>query len=219
MKEPKVKSIISKCLGIFTCLLFVLAIAIIIVGINAYKNNKPTKIFGYIYSVVPTDSMEPVINEGDFILSKEVPFEKLTIGDDIIYYSKSNKIYIVHRIVDVNLDGSFIMKGVNNSTFDTEFVTKENYVGKVVKVLTLFKIGGLIANHRSLIFLILMLLFFFLLIIEIGKMFITIKEEKIASQNKKNDEEKQKFIEAEREKIKKEILEDIKKEKGKITEK
>ena len=50
-------------------------------------------------------------------------------------------------------------------------------------------------------------------------MFIAVKDEKIASQNKKNDEEKQKFIEAEREKIRKKILEDIKKEKGKITEK
>lgn len=219
MNKDKFKKIVSKVLTVLTCLLFVLAVWIIILGINAYKENKPTKVFGYIYSVVPSDSMKPVINKGDFILSKDVSFDSLKVGDDIIYYSKEKKIYIVHRIIDINDDGSFVMKGVNNSAIDNESVTKENYVAKVVKVITLFKLGGLIANNRSLIFLVLILIFLGMVAIEIGKMVLIVKEEKVIRKKEELEEKKQKFIEEERERIKKEILEDIKNDKGKITEK
>lgn len=204
-----IKKVINYIISTLTCLLFILAFIIIIVGVNAYRKNEPTKIFGYIYSVVPTDSMEPVIKNGDFILSKEVDFDSLKIGDDIIYFSEKNHIYIVHRIVGINEDGSFIMKGVNNLTVDSEYVTKDNYVAKVCKVISLFNLGGLIANHRSLIFLVLMLVFLVMVFIEVGKMIVAIKEEKIACKNKKLEDEKNKFIEEEREKIKKELLEEI----------
>lgn len=218
MNKEKVKKIINISVSCLASLLFILALVIIIIGVSAYKNNKPTKIFGYIYSVVPTDSMEPVIKSGDFILSKEVEFSSLEIGDDIIYYSNEKNIYIVHRIVDINSNGEFVMKGINNLTIDSECVNSSNYVAKVVKVISLFKLGGLVASHRSLIFLVLMLVFLLVVVVEVCKMIIIIKEEKIAQEKEKLEKEKRKIIEEEKEKIKKELLEEIQNDKGKITE-
>ena len=64
----KLKNIYQTFIICLTFVLFALTIYILIAGVNAAKNNEMMNIFGYTYSVVPTDSMEPEINVGDSVI-------------------------------------------------------------------------------------------------------------------------------------------------------
>ena len=137
-------------------LFFSLTIYVLIAGTIALKNKEMISIFGYTYSVVPTDSMEPEIMVGDSVIARKVKFENLSIGDDIIYHyvSEDLDIFIVHRIVREE-NGGFITQGINNSSEDDVLVTKENYVAKVVWSGKAANIGELVLHNRNMIFLIL----------------------------------------------------------------
>lgn len=144
--------------GVVTCLtivFFILAIYIIIGGTVAVKNNDMFSIFGYTYSVVPSKSMEPEIHVGDSVIAKKVKYDTLAIGDDVIYYSESLDIYIVHRIIRYDEGLGFKTKGINNSTEDKDYVTENNFISKVTWHGNASNIGTLVLNHRGTIFLVL----------------------------------------------------------------
>lgn len=159
------KKIINYILTTITILLFVLTFTILIVGIKANKENKIAKIFGYSYSVVPTNSMEDTINIGDIVISKEKNFSEIKIDDIVVFYSPEKKIHIVHRVIDIDSDGNLITKGDNNSNVDEEVVLEENYVGTIVKIIP--NIGNLVLNYRNYIFIIIIIIFIYIIIREI----------------------------------------------------
>lgn len=137
-------------------LFFSLTIYVLVAGTIAMKNKEMISLFGYTYSVVPTDSMEPEIMVGDSVIAKKVDFEELEIGNDIIYHYVTDKldIFIVHRIIREE-DGGFITQGINNNSEDDVLVTEDNYVAKVVWSGKAANIGELVLHNRDLIFLIL----------------------------------------------------------------
>lgn len=204
-----IKKIFKYFIQGLTILFFALAFVVMIIGIYAANSNKPMSLFGYIYSVVPTESMVPDINPGDFVFSKKIDFDDLQVGDDIVYYSNEHNVYIVHRILSENPDGSFVMKGINNPTSDDEFVTKDNYIAKVVKVFSFLHLGNIVVKHRGLIFGLIFCIFLGLCIVQGCKIVLTIKEEKLEQQKEKNEEEKKNYIENERNKMRDEILREI----------
>lgn len=210
-----VKKIIKYVITSLTVLFFLLSLMFIFLGIKAVKENKPVSIFGYIFSVVPTESMKPDINPGDFVLSKKVDFSTLEIGNDIVYYSVEKNIYIVHRIYNQKTDGSFVMYGINNPGIDDETVDESNYVAKVVEVISIFNLGDLVINHKGVIFAFIFMIFLSLLVMEGAKIYLTIKEEKLKEEKEIKENEKEKFIEEERNRIKEEILKEIENEKAK----
>ena len=137
------------------------------------------------------------------------------IGNDIVYYSVEKDIYIVHRIYNQKSDGSFVMFGINNSGIDNESVDETNYVAKVVKVISIFNLGDLVINHKGVIFAFIFMIFLSLLVMEGAKIYLTIKEEKLKEEKEIKENEKEKFIEEERNWIKEEILKEIENEKAK----
>lgn len=202
-----VKKIIKVFVSILTAVLFIVALIILILGAQANKNNKPFKIFGYSYSVVPTESMVPEINPGEFVLAYNYDFYSLKIGDDIIYYSAKNDIYIVHRIIEISEDEEEItVKGINNSIEDSEKVTTNNYVGKVVKHGKIFNLGEIVINRRFFVFAIIIIMFTFLLISEGFNIYKLLRESKI----KEEEQEFNKKLEKIREQIEKELSEEFK---------
>lgn len=207
-----IKKVISYIIKGLTVLFFVLAFVIIIVGIKGAKENKPIMIFGYMYSVVPTESMMPDINPGDFVFSKKKEYSELKVNQDVIYYSEEKDIYIVHRIYKDNLDGTYQMKGINNSDVDDEYLTEDNYVASVVKVVTLLNAGTTMMNNKSLIFIFIIVIFLGLFIAELFKIILTYKEEKLKEDKKLIQEKKNKFIEEEKNKMREEILKELQEE-------
>ena len=103
--------------------LLVIAIIIIcmIMGIG------PIKLIG-----IESPSMTPSIKKGDaVIIDKTYNKDKLKVNDIIAYIDKEDKI-IVHRIININKDGTFITKGDLNNTSDKEYVKKDQIQGKVI---------------------------------------------------------------------------------------
>ncbi|MCP8323043.1 MAG: signal peptidase I [Candidatus Methylarchaceae archaeon HK02M2] len=79
-------------------------------------------------------SMEPTLNDGDYIIIKADTFDSLSIGDIIVFYHPydyKNEI-IVHRIYDINLNSEQVLrtKGDNNNYPDPWYIEEEDYIGK-----------------------------------------------------------------------------------------
>lgn len=194
-------------------LFFSLTIYVLIAGTIALKNKEMISLFGYTYSVVPTDSMEPEIMVGDSVIAKKVDFEDLEIGNDIIYHYVTEKldIFIVHRIIREE-NGGFITQGINNNSEDDVLVTEDNYVAKVVWSGKAANIGDLVLHNRDLIFLILTIV---LVLVCINGVFDILKileeKKKLQYEEDKKSVTNQGIITDEmRDKIRKEIEEELK---------
>lgn len=153
----KLKNIYQTFIICLTFVLFALTIYILIAGVNAAKNNEMMSIFGYTYSVVPTDSMEPEINVGDSVIGKKESYDNLDIGDDVIYHYvyEDIDIYVVHRIIRYDEGYGFKTQGINTNQEDPIYVTKDNYVSTVVWSGSLANIGEIVLKNRGTLFLVL----------------------------------------------------------------
>jgi len=163
-----VKKVLSSLITIISTLLFIVAFILVIVGLIAKNEGKIPKFFGYTYSVVSSSSMYPELEIGDVVITRSITFAKIKKGDIIVFYSPMNDKYIVHRVYEINEDGSLITKGDNNLAIDNERVYEENYIGKVM--LKIPKLGkfAIEKNKRNYIF-------FTILLTLIGIIFIEIK--------------------------------------------
>lgn len=191
-----------------TIFFFILTLVLIINSIISIKNNRPASLFGYTLAVVPTESMEPEIKVGDIVIGKKVDFSDLQIGDDVIYYSETYNIYIIHRIIRQNEDGSFVTKGINENVVtgeDKEFVTKDNYIAKRIYSGNILNLGDLVIKNRNFIFIIIILIFVFIFINETFTIVKTLREEKAKNLLKEDyNIKKSRLIEELKEEIKKE---------------
>ncbi|MBW6451534.1 MAG: signal peptidase I [DPANN group archaeon] len=65
---------------------------------------------------VISESMYPTLTRGDMLILKGIDPSDIKVGDIIVYnYAPKNKL-IVHRIYNINEDGTFKTKGDNNET-------------------------------------------------------------------------------------------------------
>lgn len=131
------RKVATKILSIILNILLTLVILMLILVMYNYFQTHVlkkdyTNFFGYTVFQVATGSMAQTINVGDIVIvqikKENTDFEK----DDIIVFKQNNYI-ITHRIVDIN-EGKIITKGDANNTID-EPITKENIIGKVVKII------------------------------------------------------------------------------------
>ena len=93
-------------------------------------------IFGYHFFRVVSSSMEPVIVDGDCIISKDTDIDDIEIGDIITFYSEDPAIYNylnTHRVVGIinNNDGTkeFVTKGDSNPGEDVYTAKSSKIIG------------------------------------------------------------------------------------------
>jgi signal peptidase I len=204
MNKNKIKKIVSY---VFTGLCVILVFLTSFEVISATKDSRPPAIFGYSISYVPTESMEPEIEAGEYIYYKKTTFDDVGVEDVIIYKSKSGQMkgkYIVHRIVEKH-DDYLIVKGDNNLINDSEHVTSDMIYGKYIDKVEIlnFITRGLSVNA---LFFILMVLFMVLLVLQFIAVFAKTKKEEI---EKKLEEDKQILLEQMKQEILKEELEKL----------
>lgn len=77
------------------------------------------------------NSMEPTIKDGDTVTIRAEPFLSIAEGDVIAYQSRSA--VVIHRVVCF-LNGVAYAAGDANVLIDSEPITPQNYIGKVVRV-------------------------------------------------------------------------------------
>jgi signal peptidase len=171
----------------FTVLLFAASIIVIIRSTIAAKQNRPAFFFGYSFSVVITESMEPTINVDDMIIYRKASIEDVKIGDVIVFRSLDSHLNgsaITHRVVETaNVNGaiSLTTKGDNNASADYNPVTADNFYGIVTSYGSFLGIGKIINGHRAIIFLLIIICFLALAFFEVKNIYSDLRKEKEAS--------------------------------------
>ena len=188
----KAKKIYQSIVTVITICLFIITMYVLIAGAISIKNGRMMNLFGFTYSIVPTNSMEPEINVGDSVIGKKEKFENLEIGDDVIYHYvyEDLDIYVVHRIIRYDEGLGYKTQGINTSQEDPIYVTKDNYISTRVWNGNLANIGEIVLNNRGTLFLVLIAI---LLLIAANGVFDILKI---------LDEKKKSSLEDEKEKLK-----------------
>lgn len=114
---------ITKKIVDFIIILLIIVLASLTIS-NKLSKEKVTKIGDYYIFFVASGSMEPTLNVGDVMISKESNDYK---EGDIVTY-KLNKNYITHRIIKINED-EIITKGDANIIEDVP-IKKEQIKAK-----------------------------------------------------------------------------------------
>ena len=166
-------------LGIVSLALIILSITIMIIGTSMISKGKTIKLFGYSFSVVVTDSMVPTINVDDIIIIKDYDYDKLEVNDIIVYRNTEYNINVVHRIIEVNIDGTYKTKGDHNLTEDSFPITKDIFVGKVVKYGNILGIGKVLNHYRWAIIIAIALIFIYIINSELVSIIKKLKEKQL----------------------------------------
>lgn len=103
------------------------------------KHEQDISILGFRHYVVATNSMEPKYNIGDLIIIKQIPINKIKVGDVINYISENQTDTITHRVVQITeIDGQkyYKTKGDSNNSEDSELINQSRIRG-----ILLFKVS------------------------------------------------------------------------------
>lgn len=190
------KSILGGIVDFLMLIVIVFAIGVTLISLNS-GDNEISKIGKYIPLNVKTNSMEPTIMEGDFIIAEECNINNLKVGDVISFLATEEDTVIVktHRIVSIDnttTDVSFITRGDNNPVNDNIPVFPTDVVGKWndVRLPKVGKVLDFVSSQTGfLICIVLPLLILF--VYQIYRFIVVIIEEKNAALNGNNKEKKE----------------------------
>ena len=143
MKKGDVK-VLNKILyvlgAIFSLFLALILIVNLTIVIKSYINpDKIPSFLGKKLFIVETDSMKPLFDGGDLIVTKNIDPKTLEVGDVIAY--SEGKVVVTHRIEEIQEEENklqFITKGDANNAADIEPVVEDN-----VESIYWFKIKGM----------------------------------------------------------------------------
>lgn len=190
----KIVKTILKTLKIVLTVIVVIVLGAVI--IQRVSNNK-VNLFGHgIYTIV-SESMKPEYEIGDMFLSKEIKYEDIKVGDDIVYIGKASTYEgktITHRVIRID-DGTktIYTKGINNTAEDPG-IKYDQVCGRVVYKFFLLSIFSRLMNNSVLFYIIIFVPFTLLVFFDI-KAIIKDKRALEQSKNKLCEEETQEEIE------------------------
>lgn len=209
-------------------MIFAFAIVVMFIGTRALGNNEPLFIFGYSFSIVPTDSMvgdqSDSIDPFDIVIIRKGSFDEIEIGQVIVFQGNvgGRPGLVIHRVVDMHPDGYFLTKGDNTEDYDpmdqelpssiaqppiTPSVLQGFYHSKIT---FLKPIARLTTESRGLIFGGLIILLIGTIVAEVIHMFKVYKQEKEAELLVKHQEEMNEKKSLNYDEIYQEVLNEIK---------
>lgn len=121
--------VLGKFVDVALILVRVCLVWYLITGITTGKPN----VFGYRIFYIPTESMIPVINPGDFVVGVPVDYEDVRVGEIVTYRSQSKGITICHRVVE-RMEEGLVLQGDNNAEVDAEMAGEEDVGYRIVKI-------------------------------------------------------------------------------------
>ena len=159
--EIKLKNSLNIIIYIILIVIMTYNVSLIIQSV--LNPNKTPSFLGIKTYVIISGSMEPNINIGDIVITKEKE-KDLQIGD-IISYRKGHSV-ITHRISQINKnengDITYKTKGDNNNTEDSEDILSGDIEGKVVKIIP--KLGKISLALQNKVIIIVVLIIFYMYI-------------------------------------------------------
>ena len=136
----KAKSVFKKIFNIFLTVFLIALIAIIVLTLVLRITGNTPSVAGYMIFRVSSGSMEPQLNVGDIILSKEISdISELKPGDIVSYkgmHGDTQGKLITHKVVKgaYSEDGKkyIVTRGIANSDDDAP-VSEEQIVGNALQ--------------------------------------------------------------------------------------
>lgn len=216
------RKIVRVVITVLTGFFFIASLLLLVMGTMAVQQDRYVKIFNHSYSVVGSGSMEPTIMTGEFIIirydSYDAMYQKVLEGETPIIAFRGDR-NIVHRAIGIDNDtGKIITKGDNNPYNDDLLIDESNYIGLVVNHFMLFDVGSLTLNYRNIVFLLLIIVLLFILLKEFYNIVKLINEKKRIEMLEKLEQDKVKWIEAEKQRLREELEVEMKTKKNKKTD-
>lgn len=187
---------------ILLVIFILLAATVTIISLNT-KDRGVTNVGGRVLLNIQTDSMKPVINPGDLIITKQYDNEDIKVNDIISFFAFEQDTTIIktHRVIKVNnVDGTitYTTKGDNSPAQDDLELTKNDIVAVYesadydgIRIKFVGKIFSFLQSQVGFFFcIILPLLVFF--IYQLYKFIVTIIDEKKKESLREIEEARQK---------------------------
>ncbi|MBE6605021.1 MAG: signal peptidase I [Ruminococcaceae bacterium] len=114
------RKLLGKAGSVLSTLLVAVEILVILFIVVSKMSGDAPSLFGYRMYVIISPSMEPEIEVGDIIISKDYKGGELAVGDVVTYLGTKGDVagkMITHKIVSINGD-SIVTKGTANLTAD-----------------------------------------------------------------------------------------------------
>lgn len=120
--------LLADAAGLIACL----ALALFLAGCDESLPPRPPLAASIPYT---GHSMEPDYSgDGTVLVMLFAPYDELKARDVVVYYDERRELYVMHRLVARQFDW-WIVQGDNAQTNpkpDRAFVTRYNYIGKVI---------------------------------------------------------------------------------------
>lgn len=156
-KRDKRKKIIN--IIMYPILAIIVIICTMVIFQKIQNPDKVVNIFGYKVFVIVSGSMEPTLNVGDLIITKETDnIQK----NDIITFREENQ-SITHRVIEIVEDNGinkYKTKGDNNDSQDVELVDIEQIEG--VYKFKINKIGKILLQFKNTTFIVIILIIMYI---------------------------------------------------------
>jgi signal peptidase I len=205
------KGTIKKGLKIFEYIILVLGLVFLTFVFISTSRGKAVDIFGMNVLHVVTGSMEPTIEEGQYVLVIEKDMDNLREEDIIAYYSEDPDVYgkiVVHRIVDINDNGTYVTKGDANVSADDYHVRKDQIIGRYASEIWFLDWLTSFTDMKKLMLMVVVIPLFLVCVYEfstVTKLFYKLKSEEYREKQKKKGVE---TTEEKMERLKREAVEE-----------
>lgn len=114
------------------------------------------KIYGMSMYRLVSGSMAPKYKTGDYVIVKETDASTLKVGDIIAYVSEAPDTageVIIHRIVDIQNDGTIVTRGDANPIDDKYTTSKSHVLGRVSSKLSILRYADSVFSNAMMFFL------------------------------------------------------------------
>ncbi len=172
---------------------------------------KTANLFGVNVLHIITGSMEPTISKDDYILVKKCGEGSLKEDDIIAFYSEEPNIYgrvVVHRIIKINEDGTYVTKGDANKTYDMRSIRDDQVIGRYVDRIWFLNWVKSFLDFRKLLLLLVVIPLFLISVYEFSSVTKIVYEIKKEKKEKVMKQLGMETVEEKMERLKKEAIEE-----------
>lgn len=138
MEEVK-ESPVQRAVSVIVTILLIFAVLLCLYVTVQVLSDGYVNIGGFMMFRVVTGSMEPTIHVGSLLITREVDISTVAVNDIICFRTQEAEIWgkvVTHRVIELvpMADGSnwLVTKGDANLVSDSYYVSRDNFVGKVV---------------------------------------------------------------------------------------
>ena len=202
------KSTIKRVVNTVEWIVLVAAIIILVYIFSCTFRGKAASFFGTSILHVVTGSMEPTIPVDDFIVVKKTDVNSLKEEDIIAFYSDNpdtKGLMVIHRIMQVNSDGTFVTKGDANTLEDAVSVKPDKVIGKYAGKAWFLNWLVSFVSLRKLLLMLVIIPMFFISIYEVRTLAKLFKDDDKSKDQTETEEERI-------ERLKREAIEEYKRE-------